>query len=93
MAAGSAYRTLVFTETFIDAYASQDFSIAERARFRKALRMLDENERHPSLRVHELRGDLAGVWSAIVSNTLQMTFERLPDGRKLILTCSRHYGR
>jgi mRNA-degrading endonuclease YafQ of YafQ-DinJ toxin-antitoxin module len=93
MAARRAYHTLIFTETFIDAYASSDFSTAERAQFQKALRLLDENERHASLRVHELRGDLAGVWSASASDTLRMTFERPPDGRKLMLTCSRHYDR
>lgn len=93
MAQSGAYRALIFTETFLESYASPDFSRAERARFRKALRLLDEDERHPSLRVHELRGDLQGVWSASVSDVLRMTFLRLADGRKLMLTCSRHYDR
>ena len=90
MAQSGAYRTLAFTETFLETYASTDFSKIERARFRKALRLLDHDERHPSLRVHELRGDLEGVWSASASDGLRMTFERGPDGRKIMLTCSRH---
>lgn len=91
--AGGPYRTLDFTETFLEAYASRDVSKADRARFRKALRLLDDDEAHPSLRVHQLEGDRAGSWSASASEVLRMTFERRPGGRKRMLTCSRHYDR
>jgi mRNA-degrading endonuclease YafQ of YafQ-DinJ toxin-antitoxin module len=87
------FTALVFVDTFLETYGSRDFSDADRKAFRKALRLLDTNERHPSLRVHELRGDLAGIWSASASGSLRMTFTRLPDNRKLMLTCSRHYDR
>jgi len=87
------YRTLSFTETFLETFAGKSFDRAERRRrLLKALRLLDANERHPSLRVHELRGDLAGVWSASASKELRITFERLSGGGKLLLTCSHHYG-
>jgi mRNA-degrading endonuclease YafQ of YafQ-DinJ toxin-antitoxin module len=85
-------RTLSFTETFLETFAGRSFNGAERRRLLKALGLLDANERHPSLRVHELRGDLAGVWSASASKELRLTFGRLPGGRKLMLTCSHHYG-
>ena len=87
----AGYRSLEFTETFLDSYASRDFSPADRSVIKKALRLLDENERHPSLRVHELRGQLAGIWSASASEVLRLTFERVPGGRKRLLTCSRHH--
>jgi mRNA-degrading endonuclease YafQ of YafQ-DinJ toxin-antitoxin module len=86
------YRTLSFTETFLETFAGKSFDRAERRRLLKALRLLDTNERHPSLRVHELRGDLAGVWSVSASKELRIAFERLSGGRKLLLTCSHHYG-
>lgn len=86
------YRTLSFTETFLETFAGKSFNRAERRRLLKALALLDANERHPSLRVHELRGDLAGVWSVSVSKELRITFERLAAGQKLLLTCSHHYG-
>jgi mRNA-degrading endonuclease YafQ of YafQ-DinJ toxin-antitoxin module len=86
------YQTLSFTEVFLETFASKSFNRAERRRLLKALRLLDANERHPSLRVHELRGDLAGVWSVAASKELRITFQRLPDGHKLLLTCSHHYG-
>ena len=87
------YQTLEFTGTFLASFAGRDFTAADRAAILRALRRLDENERHPSLRVHELKGDRLGTWSASASEFLRITFERLPDGRKRLLTCSKHYDR
>lgn len=87
-----AYRTLDFTDTFLQTFSGKEFSAADRRAFLHALRLLDEDERHPSLRVHHLRGDREGSWSASASRSLRMTFERLDGGRKRMLTCSRHYG-
>ena len=87
------YGSLDFTETFLLTFASKDFTASERAAFLKALRLLDNNERHPSLRVHKLEGDREGSWSASASNVLRFTFERLEGGGKRLLTCSRHYDR
>jgi mRNA-degrading endonuclease YafQ of YafQ-DinJ toxin-antitoxin module len=88
-----AYQTLELGDEFIESLISRDFNYAERRRFVRALRLLDDDERHPSLRVHQLSGDLAGQWSASASDVLRMTFERLPNGRKRMLSCSRHYDR
>ena len=90
---GYQYRTLAFTDEFFATFGSKDFRDADRRQFRKALRLLDQDETHPSLPVHELGGNLAGLWSASASDVLRMTFVRLPEGRKAMLTCSRHYDR
>ena len=87
------YSKLDFTDTFLTTFAGKDFTASERKAFLKALRLLDEDERHPSLRVHQLKGDRRGSWSASASEVLRLTFERLPDGRKRLLTCSKHYDR
>jgi len=87
------YRTLDFTATFLQTYARKDFSAADRKSFVKALRLLDDNEMHPSLRVHKLEGEREGSWSASASDVLRITFERSAGGRKRLLTCSRHYDR
>jgi mRNA-degrading endonuclease YafQ of YafQ-DinJ toxin-antitoxin module len=76
----------------METFAGKDFTRSERKQLLKALRLLDHDERHPSLRVHELRGDLAGVWSASASKELRITFERISEGRKRLLTCSHHYS-
>lgn len=90
MAADYEHASLDFTETFLETYASKEFSEKERRSFRKALRLFDEDEKHPSLRVHKLHGDREGSWSASASDELRMTFERSAGGRKRMLTCSRH---
>lgn len=87
------YRSLDFTQTFLGSFASKDFSAAEKSAFLKALRLLDDDETHPSLRIHKLQGDRRGAWSASATMKLRLTFERLPDGKKRMLTCSRHYDR
>lgn len=56
MASGYEYNSLDFTETFLETYASEAFDEKERRLFRKALRLLDHDEKHPSLRVHKLHG-------------------------------------
>ena len=83
------FRSLEFTDTFLETFGSKDFTAAER----KALRLLDHDERHPSLRVHQLQGDLAGLWSASASDSLRLTFVRTSQGRKTLVSCSRHYDR
>jgi hypothetical protein len=89
----SGYRSLHITPSFLADFAQRDFSAADRAAILKALRLLDEDERQPSLRVHQLHGDRAGSWTASASDALRPTFERGPDGIKWMLTCSRHYDR
>ena len=84
------FRSLEFTDTFLETFGSKDFTAAERKAIRKALRLLDHEERHPSLRVHQLQGDLAGLWSASASDSLRLTFVRTSQGRKTLVSCSRH---
>jgi mRNA-degrading endonuclease YafQ of YafQ-DinJ toxin-antitoxin module len=93
MSGTEQYQTLDFTATFLRSLVSQDFSAADRRRFLRALELLDTNERHPSLRVHQLQGPEEGIWSASASDELRVTFLRREGGRKLMLTCSRHYRR
>jgi hypothetical protein len=87
-----AFRTLRFTPTFLETLLDKEFSASDRRAFVKALKLLDSNEKHPSLRVHELREALAGFWSVSVSKSLRMTFIHEPAGIKRLMTCSHHYG-
>lgn len=93
MGADSPYTSIDFTGTFLASFTARDFSAADRRTLLKALRLLDTDERHPSLRVHQLKGDRDGSWSASASSSLRLTFLRLPGGRKRLLTCSKHYDR
>ena len=88
-----AYKTLDFTEVFLESFLSKDFTAADRKAILKALRLLDAGEKHPSLRVHKLEGDHEGAWSASASPVLRVTFERHDGGRKRPATCSKHHNR
>lgn len=92
MSRGDRYQTLEFTDSFLQDLVDRRFSTRDRQRIIRALRLLDTNERHPSLRVHELRGPLEGVCSASASDELRLTFSRIGEGKKLLLTCNRHYA-
>ena len=87
------YKTLDFTETFLSTFSGRDFTASDRKAILKAIRLLDANPAHPSLRVHQLKGDREGSWSASASGVLRLTFEQLPGGVKRLLTCSKHYDR
>lgn len=89
----SRYETLDFTTEFMETFSRKDFGPRERNAILKALELLDANERHPSLRVHGLDGELANQLSFPASDSLRITFERLAGGRKLLLKCSRHYDK
>lgn len=84
------YNALEFTPDFIRDFGG-NVAASERAAVIKALGLLNENERHPSLRVHQLNGALEGSWSASAASALRITFLRLPGGRKQLLSCTRQY--
>jgi mRNA-degrading endonuclease YafQ of YafQ-DinJ toxin-antitoxin module len=92
MSGTEPYSSLELTRTFLETLCSREFSVAERRQFLNALDLLDTNERHPSLRVHQLRGELTGAWSASASRSLRITFERRPSGIKRLIACTRHYN-
>ena len=84
------YRTLQFTPRFVNDLIG--LSKTEQKQTVRAIKALDENEKRPSRRVHELHGALQGIWSASASKSLRITFARLDGGRKLLLTVDHHYG-
>lgn len=69
----------------------RQFTAADRRAILKALQLMDENERHPSLRVHALAGDMAGLWSASATRSLRIIFERLEEGGKRLIAVTHHY--
>ena len=93
MTSGHQYPTLVFTTAFFESFTRSGFSATDQRRFVRVLELLDANEQFPSLRVHQLHGVEAGLWSASTSGSLRITFKRLADGRKELIECSRHYQR
>ena len=86
-----AYRKPEFMRTTF-LHSLSDLARDDQRRVIRALQQLDADERILSLRVHQLRGSRAGLWSASASRSLRITFLRLEGGRKLLVECSQHYG-
>lgn len=63
------------TDTFHKGYANLPPEIKKKTK--KALRLLSENPRHPSLRSKPIRG-AKGIFEARVDRNYRITYERLP---------------
>ena len=63
---------IIFTEQFEQAYAK--LTDAEKRRVRKALTLLGDNPKYPSLHVKKMEGR-KDIWEARPSKRLRMTFE------------------
>ncbi len=63
---------VLFTEQFEQAY--EKLTKAEKRSVRKALTLLGDNSKHPSLRVKKMEGR-KNIWEARPSKRLRMTFE------------------
>jgi addiction module RelE/StbE family toxin len=48
------------------------------------------NPLHPSLRLHELHGKFAGVWSISLTNNYRIIFERMLNGDILFISIGKH---
>jgi len=67
---------LLLTERFRQAYRA--LSTEDRERAQKALRLMAENLRDPSLRVKRIEGT-GKIWEARASRSLRITFEMTQD--------------
>ncbi len=56
---------------------------------RKALRLLADNPRHPSLRTKPIQG-AAGIYEARVDRNYRMTYERLPGDIVRVRVVGKH---
>ncbi len=63
---------ILFTEQFEQAY--EKLTKAEKRSLRKALTLLGDNPRHPSLHVKKMEG-MKNIWEARPSKRLRMTLE------------------
>jgi mRNA-degrading endonuclease RelE of RelBE toxin-antitoxin system len=71
---------VVFTERFARAYAKLPRDV--QSRVDKALRLLDEDFRHPGLRAHPMEGT-EGIYEARVDGRHRMTYHR--EGDRLVM--------
>jgi len=56
----------------------------------KKEKIFKENPLHPSLRLHELRGDFKGIWSISINTNYRIIFERQKNGDILFISIGNH---
>jgi len=56
-----------------------------RQQYLKTLQLMELNPFHPSLRLHSLKGRLAGVYSVSIHHSHRITLEFLIEGESLLL--------
>ncbi len=56
----------------------------------KAEKLFRDNPLHPSLRLHKLKGKMAGLWSISLDRSYRIIFEPLEDGNILFISIGRH---
>jgi mRNA-degrading endonuclease YafQ of YafQ-DinJ toxin-antitoxin module len=77
--------TLLFTERYNRRAARfLQRHPALRDAYRKTLLLLEANPRHPSLRLHALKGRLQGLHSVSINIHYRISLELLIDGQRLI---------
>lgn len=78
--------TIILTEPFeID---FRKLSQAEQKQAKKSLRFLADNPKHPSLRIHRIKG--TSFWEAYVNMDIRIIFEQNSD--TLILQAIGHHN-
>jgi len=75
------------SQRFKDAYL--DLPPEIQAKVKKALRLLAENLRHPSLQTKPIHG-VQGIYEARVDQNYRMTYERLPGDIVRMRTVGKH---
>ena len=66
------YNTLPRFEKKLIKYAKFDRDIFEL--IRKQIKLFENNENHPSLRVHKLHGELEGYWSLSINKSVRVIY-------------------
>lgn len=69
-----------YTRRFKKAYKALDKR--QQRQVKKAIKLMDEDIGHPSLRVEKVegaRGEDADIWAARASRSIRITFERIGD--------------
>lgn len=66
------YHTLPRFEKKLIKYAKFDRDIFEL--IRKQIKLFENNENHPSLRVHKLHGEFEGYWSLSINRSIRIIY-------------------
>ena len=81
-------QTVLYHPKFVKEFKKLDQSIQKRAiEVEKLFRI---NPLHPSVRLHQLKGRLSGLWSISVTMHVRIIFERMENGDLIFLSIGQH---
>lgn len=79
---------ILYHPKFVKEFKKLDQSIQKRAvEVEKRFRM---NPLHPSVRLHQFKGRLSGLWSISVTMNVRIIFERMENGDLVFLSIGQH---
>lgn len=81
-------KSILYHPKFVDEFRSLPKSSQLRAV--KTERLFRTNPLHPSLRLHPLKGKLAGSWSISVTMSIRIIFKRLEKGEIVFYSIGQH---
>lgn len=81
-------RRILYDPDFIKEFKRLERTIQERAV--KAERLFKNTPLHPSLRLHRLKGRLAGIWSISVTMNIRIIFKQINTGEIVFLSIGKH---
>jgi len=84
---------IVYSNKFVKRLKSLPVKIVDLAIEKEIL--FKENPLHPSLRLHELKGELTGLWSISLNKSYRIIFTRMENGDILFVSIGKHdlYGK
>lgn len=81
-------RTILYHPKFVKEFQGLHTAIQQRAmRVQKQFRA---NPLHPSLRLHQLKGRLDGLWSVSLTMSVRIIFQRMDNGDIIFLSIGKH---
>jgi len=81
-------KRIVYSSRFADEFKKLSSEIIKIAIVKE--KIFKENPLHPSLRLHALKGKLAGLWSVSLTLNYRIIFERMPNGDILFISIGKH---
>lgn len=79
---------IVYSRTFIRQFKKLPKDIVATAIRKEAVFM--QNPLHPSLRLHQLHGDLQNIWSISITAGYRILFERMENGDIFFQSIGNH---
>lgn len=77
---------LIYSESYLKRakrFAKQHPALKEQ--YRKALRLIEQNPFHPSLRIHPLQGRLTGLYSVSINISYRISLEMFITENEVVL--------